>query len=72
MIRLTSIRSKVVTTLGRTGGAVAAMPFARFAGVAYFVRSMQYFAYKPCVENEGAGYLSRNNRNLVNGIDAPR
>ena len=26
---------------------------------------MQCFVYKPCVENEGAEYLSKNNRNLA-------
>ena len=31
--------------------------------------SKQYFVYKPCVDNEGAEYLSKNNRNLAHGID---
>ena len=30
---------------------------------------MQYFVYKPCVEDEGAENLSKNNQKLTHGID---
>ena len=62
-IATTKILTENVYCLGANGVCEVPIRFHRD-----FRRS--HFVYKPHVENDGAGYLSKNNRNLVNAVGA--